>query len=574
MGHRGRFISSTAALIALAIMMSGPSASAQDAAKATPESLFEELFGDKAREVAKSPATDDDLLFARGLIEAARTAKSNADLAVLLADKAYEAAMRAPEGFAVALQAVNWVIDNHPEQAESHRVMLRDAYQKRYSTARGTEKADAGSALLDLLTADADTLANDDKLEDASGVLRQALTLATALRSPRRDDVRAKLEGVNKQLITMRRIDQLKQSLKDNPDDTSKANDLIMLYVVDLDRPEEARRFTFLTKDDTLAQNIRDACKDKAEIDPERQLAMGEWYQSLGLQAAASTAKWSMLDRAAGYFEAYQHSGADDALKLTKAKLSLQRVRDLLDKLGPSARPITTSRVPDWAEGCVLALTFDTVRITGGHAFTTDSSKARQTVELFGGSADTGVHGKCLVLDGVDDYAQVTLPESIDLTGDLSVTFWINGTNFNERAHPFFKTWGGEGSMTIEKSGLINFYWGPSGADKLPYQGVPMQTTLPVGKWTHVMIVRDMAARQVLWYVNGQMTHREPTKFEKAGRSTVPILIGKGYTPNFLAAKLDDMAIWNRALTAEEVAEIYKTSTDGRSYCDMIAGRR
>jgi len=68
-------------------------------------------------------------------------------------------------------------------------------------------------------------------------------------------------------------------------------------------------------------------------------------------------------------------------------------------------------------------------------------------------------------------------------------------------------------------------------------------------------MVRDFKAGKITWYINGVMKREGPTKFDKAKASSKPLYIGKGYVNNFCGL-IDEVGIWNRALSPTEIARV------------------
>jgi len=63
-----------------------------------------------------------------------------------------------------------------------------------------------------------------------------------------------------------------------------------------------------------------------------------------------------------------------------------------------------------------------------------------------------------------------------------------------------------------------------------------------------------MTARTVTWYTNGKVTYSARAA-HSVKASPNKLLIGKGYVRNF-QGMLDNVGIFNRALTAEEIARL------------------
>src|SRR5690606_29103281 len=94
-----------------------------------------------------------------------------------------------------------------------------------------------------------------------------------------------------------------------------------------------------------------------------------------------------------------------------------------------------------------------------------------------------GAPTSALRFDGGDDYVAFGNSPELQITGDQTIEFWLNPTDFNARRNPIAKAYGGEGTMTIETDGRVNYFYGitggNSGANGEGYQGFSTVRTLP-----------------------------------------------------------------------------------------------
>jgi hypothetical protein len=179
---------------------------------------------------------------------------------------------------------------------------------------------------------------------------------------------------------------------------------------------------------------------------------------------------------------------------------------------------------------------------------------------LQGGAKWTdGVVGKALLLDGSDDHVTLGNPKALQLTGDQTICLWINPTVLDARRNPFAKAYGGEGTITLEINGSLNYFYGQGGGDSQPYQGFLMGKVVKPKVWTHLVIVRDLKNLKLYWYKNGAKSNEADAKYPTAKPSAQEAFIGKGYVQTFVGA-IDDVRIYKRALSSEEIAKLYKSA--------------
>ncbi|MDP6636358.1 MAG: LamG domain-containing protein [Phycisphaerae bacterium] len=165
-----------------------------------------------------------------------------------------------------------------------------------------------------------------------------------------------------------------------------------------------------------------------------------------------------------------------------------------------------------------------------------------------------GVSGRAFDLDG-RAYIDMGNPAGLRITGNQTIALWFKPARLGLRQNPLAKAVGGEGVINVEPSGSVNYYYGVSGGRNTPYDNISAWTGAEVGKWTHVALVRDFKARKLRWYVNGVLKAEKVPKFTTAKASNHPLYIGKGYVENF-SGLIDEVCIWNRALTAAEISAV------------------
>ena len=83
-----------------------------------------------------------------------------------------------------------------------------------------------------------------------------------------------------------------------------------------------------------------------------------------------------------------------------------------------------------------------------------------------------------------------------------------------------------------------------------------MNDPLVAGTWSHLVIVRELKAMTLTWYKDGREVHTGAAKFPVAVASTLKASIGRGYAGSFRGL-IDDVRIYNRALSADDVRSVY-----------------
>ena len=187
-----------------------------------------------------------------------------------------------------------------------------------------------------------------------------------------------------------------------------------------------------------------------------------------------------------------------------------------------------------------------------------------------------GRTGQAFKLDGEDDYVDFGNAKALRITGSQTIAMWIRPDRLGSRQNPLAKDFGGEGTITLEASGHLNYYFGPVGNQRTPYCNLDTtghgylvhrrsielktwgtQARIKAGQWAHIAVVRNLDSGKLRWYVNGKKIIQCVSPFSVAKATKRPLYLGKGYVKNF-AGLIDEVAIWNRALTDQEVNHVCK----------------
>lgn len=229
-----------------------------------------------------------------------------------------------------------------------------------------------------------------------------------------------------------------------------------------------------------------------------------------------------------------------------------KRLADLEKLIGARA-----GRYPD---GAVLLLTFEAM--TGGNVL--DQSPHRHQVRLAGAKPIKGPWGGAVQFDGEGGTVSIANHPSLQITGSSTLLMWLKPSLLGERRNPWNKSYGGEGTWTLEPSGILNAYHGVSGADDDPYASIGMPAALKPDQWAHVAFVRDIEAKVGIWYRNGTMVANEALAYLTLKPSANDITLGGGYAGDY-AGLIDEVGLWPRALSAKDVKAVYEGTAVGRN---------
>jgi Concanavalin A-like lectin/glucanases superfamily len=198
------------------------------------------------------------------------------------------------------------------------------------------------------------------------------------------------------------------------------------------------------------------------------------------------------------------------------------------------------------ATGLVAAYGFE--ETTG--ATTADASGNNNTGTLNGPTrSSAGKHGAALAFDGTNDRVSVPDSPSLDFTGALTLEAWVNPTSV-------------AGYRTIvmkETPGLYNWALYGSTTTGLPNGRVVTSadldvknpTKLPLNTWTHIALTYDGSTLRM--YTGGQQTASRPVTGPLTTSDGTLQIGGNTIWQEWFKGRLDDLRIYDRALTPSEI---------------------
>lgn len=170
-----------------------------------------------------------------------------------------------------------------------------------------------------------------------------------------------------------------------------------------------------------------------------------------------------------------------------------------------------------------------------------------------------GNENSALAFDG-DDWIKVASSDSLNtVTNIYTMSFWMNATDWNNGAMHIVGKDYQYSCAFIKENRAANgqpYYLGGGGSE----DDFPLGFSVPLGAWHHWTITSDGNA--ILVYLDGEVK----TRFEGTGNVRVrsnPMYIGRtgdyaGQSArSYFEGMLDELRIYNRALTATEVYRLY-----------------
>ncbi|RLI28152.1 hypothetical protein DRO58_02750, partial [Candidatus Bathyarchaeota archaeon] len=221
--------------------------------------------------------------------------------------------------------------------------------------------------------------------------------------------------------------------------------------------------------------------------------------------------------------------------------------RSFLVKL-TEAVPFPSSGVD---QSCLLYLPMD----EGSGETVYDKSSYRNEGTVYGATWVDGKYGKALYFDGVDDYVEVDNADILNVVEALTVEIWAKTLSLDNTwrclASKHYCYW----SIKQTSSNLFRFQvYTVNGADSIYFEPKP-------DTWYHLVMVYHKDAGLEA-FVNGNSVGKDATylgDLKLTYGETAPLRIGQdpAVASQFFKGIIDDVRVYNRALTEDEVHQLY-----------------
>ncbi|MEM3113482.1 MAG: LamG-like jellyroll fold domain-containing protein [Candidatus Pacearchaeota archaeon] len=184
----------------------------------------------------------------------------------------------------------------------------------------------------------------------------------------------------------------------------------------------------------------------------------------------------------------------------------------------------------------------------------------------------TGKVGQAFNLDGIDDRVRVADSSSLDITDEITIAAWV-----------YPKSYGANNVVRIvHKDDASNAYALnlENRGGSYPINGigfsiagnyrVSSSNIITLNNWNHVVATYSKNTGQLKLYVNninvGTFTENDPI-----GTNNNDVYIGNNaLNTRGFDGRIDEVAIWNRSLTTQEVSDLYNYGVSGQTHCQSI----
>jgi concanavalin A-like lectin/glucanase superfamily protein/chitobiase/beta-hexosaminidase-like protein/parallel beta helix pectate lyase-like protein/uncharacterized protein DUF6298/collagenase-like protein with putative collagen-binding domain/uncharacterized protein DUF1565 len=192
-----------------------------------------------------------------------------------------------------------------------------------------------------------------------------------------------------------------------------------------------------------------------------------------------------------------------------------------------------------------------------------DASGNGNTATLVNGpSWSTGTVGKALYFDGVDDNLVVATSSSLNLSGSFTLSAWVNpasmSTDFRSilvKNYTYYLY-----ASVAGYCGSGNPLGGFSGGSD--HNTVCQASPLPVNTWTYLALTYDGATLTL--YRNGAAVAGAAVSGAPSS-TTETLQIGASQYGEYFQGRIDEVRIYNKALTATEIQASYESQSPRES---------
>jgi len=182
-----------------------------------------------------------------------------------------------------------------------------------------------------------------------------------------------------------------------------------------------------------------------------------------------------------------------------------------------------------------------------------------------------------LSFDGHNDYVQIPNSNSLNFTEAVTAEAWVkpNGNPGHYQMLLEKGTWVGNASWYFfihRNAGYLHYNFGIGIPGGIYAKSAPMIGNLEDGEWSHIVGTYDR--QYIKFYVNGVLNKQVPWT-QPIRLNSHDLYISRDPQNWYYKGDVDEVAIYNRALTACEIQQHYQNGLNGIGYfgdadCDGV----
>ncbi|HRH22475.1 MAG TPA: LamG domain-containing protein [Candidatus Paceibacterota bacterium] len=248
-----------------------------------------------------------------------------------------------------------------------------------------------------------------------------------------------------------------------------------------------------------------------------------------------------------------------DDVRIYNRALSLNEIQALYSN-GQVTRKVVSNR------GLVGHWSFDEGTSTIAHDFSGNSLHGTLTNMAPHTDWVGGKKGKALDFDGTDDFIALGNPSALNITGQITLSAWVNFSSFPSNNNGCANYCGiimEKGFDGTREAYVLRYSGSPAKLEVLTFgpsidYGTSWNINFPINTWHHVVGLYN--GTSWVLYVDGVLV-ASAVKAVGAQSSSANAAIGGAYisgTPGrFFPGKIDDVRVYSRALSDSEVQALY-----------------
>ena len=178
-----------------------------------------------------------------------------------------------------------------------------------------------------------------------------------------------------------------------------------------------------------------------------------------------------------------------------------------------------------------------------------------------------GNANKAYNFDGINDFISINHNQSLNLPGNnnsFSFSAWIKPNQSNQQELNILSK-GDGGGMNSNDVYIFSVY----NQDKIGLElaNYPSafwtysNSQVSFNQWNHAVVVYDNSTNSAKFYINGLFAGQQQYSFNPSSNGDVQSLFfgkqGWNCNCNFMNGLIDDIGSWNRALTQQEITDLY-----------------
>lgn len=172
----------------------------------------------------------------------------------------------------------------------------------------------------------------------------------------------------------------------------------------------------------------------------------------------------------------------------------------------------------------------------------------------------TGKFGSALQFDGSQNYVQITNSSTLRGMSALTIALWVNASSWTPTYYGLVSKWtSGAGRYFLlgYPEGKNLYFWVSDGTNT-QY----ITASLPTLKQWHLLVATFQGEQSLKIFIDGTLAAQATTNITSINNAAnnTPLYVGR-YATYFASATIQDVQIYNQAISTNDVATLYSNKT-------------